>query len=352
MINESKIENYVFIGSILFLFFMLKFHMIPLLFAGLITIVIIENLNKLINVSFNNNKIPKFLNIKSEKNINTISTLILVTLITLLISVGVGSLYKFMNADDLTILFNKLISIISNFSQNHDIPYSISVLLPDNMEQLKAQSISLMQSYFNEITLVSQNGLKIMMYIIFGIVLGAIISFHKINNATNNTDTKNDKPLKENLIKNLKTFKKCFDSIVIAQLKISLINTTLTSIYILIILPLCGIDLPFKTILIIITFLAGLIPIVGNLISNTVIIIFSVGISIYIGIASLIFLVLIHKLEYFFEAKIIGEQINAKIYEILLAMIIFEVVFGITGLIVAPIFYSFIKELLVEKELI
>ena len=72
----------------------------------------------------------------------------------------------------------------------------------------------------------------------------------------------------------------------------------------------------------------------------------------YVAVASLSFLVIIHKLEYFIEAKIIGTEINAKIYEILLAMIMFEILFGIVGLIIAPIVYSFTKTVLINKKLV
>ena len=68
--------------------------------------------------------------------------------------------------------------------------------------------------------------------------------------------------------------------------------------------------------------------------------------------SALSFLVIIHKLEYFIEAKIIGTEINAKIYEILLAMIMFEILFGIVGLIIAPIVYSFTKTVLINKKLV
>lgn len=41
--------------------------------------------------------------------------------------------------------------------------------------------------------------------------------------------------------------------------------------------------------------------------------------------------------------KLIGTKINANAWEVLLAMLIFEAIFGLSGLIVAPIFYAYIK---------
>ena len=62
----------------------------------------------------------------------------------------------------------------------------------------------------------------------------------------------------------------------------------------------------------------------GNLISNTIIIILSLGASLYVALASLVFLVVIHKLEYFLNAKIIGSEIESSAWELLVAMVVFE----------------------------
>ena len=61
-----------------------------------------------------------------------------------------------------------------------------------------------------------------------------------------------------------------FEAVIFAQVKISTINTTLTAIYLLGGLRLFGVRLPLAGTLILVTFLTGLIPVVGNLVSNTV----------------------------------------------------------------------------------
>ena len=68
-----------------------------------------------------------------------------------------------------------------------------------------------------------------------------------------------------------------------------------------------------------------------------------------VAVASLVFLIVIHKLEYFLNARIIGSHINARAWELLIAMLVMEAAFGITGLIAAPIFYAYFKEELREK---
>ncbi len=44
------------------------------------------------------------------------------------------------------------------------------------------------------------------------------------------------------------------------------------------------------------------------------------------------------------NAQIIGTEIRAHAWEILLAMLALEAAFGLKGLIAAPIFYAYLKE--------
>jgi predicted PurR-regulated permease PerM len=126
----------------------------------------------------------------------------------------------------------------------------------------------------------------------------------------------------------------------------------LTTIYLTIVLPLSGVHLPLTKTMIAITFVAGLLPVVGNLISNTVIVIVSLSHSLYVALGSLAFLVIIHKLEYFVNARIVGTQIRARAWELLVAMLTMEAAFGIPGLVAAPIYYAYLKDELKGRGLI
>ena len=70
------------------------------------------------------------------------------------------------------------------------------------------------------------------------------------------------------------------------------------------------------------------------------------------AIASLVFLVVIHKLEYFLNARIVGTSIESRAWELLAAMVAIEAVFGIYGLIAAPIYYAYVKDELMDRELV
>lgn len=77
----------------------------------------------------------------------------------------------------------------------------------------------------------------------------------------------------------------------------------LTSLYLAVILPVFGISLPLTKTMIVVTFVVGLLPVVGNLVSNTVIFIVSLAHSPLVAASSLGFLIIIHKLEYFLNAR-------------------------------------------------
>jgi predicted PurR-regulated permease PerM len=132
-------------------------------------------------------------------------------------------------------------------------------------------------------------------------------------------------------------FYRSFATVMGAQITISLINTVLTSIFLL------AIHLSHAPLLIAVTFLCGLVPVVGNLVSNTVIVFVALTVSLKLAVSALLFLVLIHKLEYFLNSKIIGDRIRNPVWLTLIALIIGERLMGIPGLILAPVVLNYLR---------
>src|SRR5205814_2218529 len=128
-----------------------------------------------------------------------------------------------------------------------------------------------------------------------------------------------------------------FATVMGAQITISLINTALTGLFVVVV------RMPHAPLLIAITFLCGLVPIVGNLVSNTVIVFIALTVSLKLAIAALLFLIVIHKLEYLLNSKIIGERIRNPVWLTLIALIIGERLMGIPGLILAPVALNYIR---------
>ena len=132
-------------------------------------------------------------------------------------------------------------------------------------------------------------------------------------------------------------FYRSFATVMGAQITISLINTALTGLFVVIV------RMPHAPLLIAITFLCGLVPIVGNLVSNTIIVFIALTISLKLAIGALVFLVLIHKLEYFLNSKIIGSRIRNPVWLTLISLIIGERLMGIPGLILAPVVLNYLR---------
>lgn len=130
-----------------------------------------------------------------------------------------------------------------------------------------------------------------------------------------------------------------FKTVMGAQLLISLINTFATAVFVLA-TPLW----PYAGLLIPLTFLCGLLPIVGNLLSNILIVGIAFGmVSPHMALGAMVFLVIIHKLEYLLNSKIIGSRIRHPMWLTLIALILGEGLMGIPGVILAPVILNFIK---------
>jgi predicted PurR-regulated permease PerM len=132
-------------------------------------------------------------------------------------------------------------------------------------------------------------------------------------------------------------FYRSFATVMGAQITISLINTALTGIF------LVAVRLPHAPLLIAVTFLCGLVPIVGNLASNTIIVFVALTVSLKLAIVALVFLILIHKLEYLLNSKIIGDRIRNPVWLTLIALILGERLMGIPGLILAPVVLNYLR---------
>jgi predicted PurR-regulated permease PerM len=128
-----------------------------------------------------------------------------------------------------------------------------------------------------------------------------------------------------------------FARVIGAQIIISAINTALTAIF------LVMNHYPYPGLLITFVFLCGLIPIVGNIISNSLIIAVGFTVSARAGLYALAFLVVVHKLEYFLNSKIIGSRIKCPMWLTLVGLILGEKLMGLPGMVLAPVVLHFIR---------
>ncbi len=186
----------------------------------------------------------------------------------------------------------------------------------------------------------------VIVYILIGMIIGAMVSLREASQGPVLG------PFALAMAERARRLGDAFRNIVFAQVRISALNTAFTAIYLLVALPIMGVHLPYAKTLVAVTFLVGLLPVAGNLISNSVIVIVSLSQSLAVALASLAFLIVIHKLEYFLNARIVGARIHARAWELLVAMLVMESAFGIAGLVAAPIYYAYLKDELAARGLI
>jgi predicted PurR-regulated permease PerM len=141
------------------------------------------------------------------------------------------------------------------------------------------------------------------------------------------------------LVARFATFYRSFCRVMGAQIIISFINTALTAIF------LAWNGFPYALVIVVLTFLFGLLPIVGNLMGNTLIVgvAFTLPDGPRMALFALIFLVVIHKLEYFLNSKIIGERIKNPMWLTLIGIVVGEKLMGVPGMVLAPIVLHYIK---------
>lgn len=125
-------------------------------------------------------------------------------------------------------------------------------------------------------------------------------------------------------------FAASFELVMGAQILISAIYTVLAAIF------LIGFQIPFRTMLTLTTFVCGLIPIVGNLISNSLIVGAALTKSDHLALVALIYLVVVHKGGYFLNSRIVGARMETPTWAILLGLLVGEALMGVTGVILAP----------------
>lgn len=238
-------------------------------------------------------------------------------------------------SDRLPLLEVRLQSIIE--LARTQLPEFLTQYLPDDVDHMQRQLSVWLRAHIAELQLAGKAAVSAVVHVIVGVLLGALIAFEEARPAHTL------RPLSRTLMRRATLLAASFRQVVFAQVRISALNAFFTAIFLLLLLPLFDVHLPMAKTLVVITFVAGLLPVVGNLISNTIITIVALSISVYVALSALGFLIIIHKLEYFLNARIVGSRIQAKAWELLGAMLIMESAFGLSGLVAAPIYYAYIK---------
>jgi len=159
------------------------------------------------------------------------------------------------------------------------LPPSIESYLPASAAEFKVAIGDWIKSHLSDLQLVGKGMAHMFVTLLIGMILGAIVALQRI------PDISRRKPLAAALFERLSLLVQAFRNIVFAQIKISLLNTTFTGIFLAVVLPMFDVHLPLTKTLIVLTFLLGLLPVIGNLMSNTLITIVGLSLSIWVAAA-------------------------------------------------------------------
>lgn len=331
--RQVQILSYLVAAALLLATVYLK--LVAVLFAGMLVYTLIDKLSPMLSRLF------------AGRAAQIVATVIVATVVVAVVSIGAFALLFYLRngeATGLPQLWAKLAEIIEG--ANKVLPPWVLERLPSSADELKAIAVAWLHTHSAELQGAGRQIGVAFVHVLVGGILGAMIA---VSGAVQSPDRK---PLAAALHQRVAIFYTAFERVVIGQGKISLVNTSLTGIYLAVVLPMLGIHLPFIKTILVITLIVGILPVVGNLISNTIIVVVSASVSFNAALASLAFLVALHKGEYFLSAKILGQQINARAWEMLLAMLLMEAAFGVPGIAVAPVFYAYVKGELMHAELV
>ena len=310
-------------------------RLLPALLAGLLVVELVHLLA------------PRFV---IGKLSHTWSKVLVVSLITLIVlglvgGATAGAILYLRTEGGLAGLLTKMAEVIENSREL--LPPWAGQWLPQGDESvIRAGLVEWLRAHAQDLRKLGGDAGRALLLIMIGFIIGSFIALRE---ATPHLILA---PLANALCERAHRLAEAFRRVVFAQVRISALNAALTWLYLGVLLPLFGVELPFVKTMVLVTFVVGLLPVLGNLVSNTIIVIISLSHSLYVAAGSLAFLVIIHKLEYFVNARIIGGQIKARAWELLIVMLAMEAAFGVPGVIAAPVFYAYIKKELSDRNLI
>ena len=332
--DRFKIDLLTQVLALAALVAVLQLHLLPALLGGLLIYHLVE---------FGARGLSRIGVILSDGKIILLAFLSLAVIAAFVLASMEFVSYITTGPESLTALFQRMADVVD--TGRTYLPAWAQQYLPANIEEWQQKGAEWLREHASHFGIVGKEAGIFLVHLVIGMIIGGLVALSPAFNEING-------PMAKAISERVELLGSAFRRIVFSQIRISALNTFLTAIFLVVILPLTGNHLPLTKTMIAVTFFAGLLPIIGNLISNTVIFLISLSVSPLVAVGSLVFLVVIHKLEYFVNAHIIGSQIRARAWELLIAMLVMEAAFGIPGLVAAPIYYAYLKDELTAQKLI
>ncbi len=317
------------------LFLCLHLQLLPALIAGLLVYSLVHAMVPLLHAQLLDHQSSRLL-----------AVWMIAAVVIALVAIGGTALASLLrnSGESIPQLITRMAEIIEG--SRSKLPEWLLESIPQDTDELRLAIVGWLKGHASTFQVAGTGLGRALAHILIGMVVGGLLSLDAALEHTR------EAPLTAAIGERGHRLAGAFRRVVFAQFWISALNTFFTGVFLAGVLPVLGVQLPFTKTLILVTFVAGLIPILGNLISNTVIFVVGLSQSLTVALGALLYLIVIHKLEYFLNARIVGSQIRARAAELLLAMLVMEAAFGITGLIAAPIFYAYLKDELRSRALV
>jgi predicted PurR-regulated permease PerM len=281
------------------LILILLLHLLPALLAGLLVY-------ELVHILAPRLRIVRIHRIQGK----LVAVAILALGIALLITLAVVGSIAFFHSEvgNIPALLQHLADIVDTWRTV--LPAEVVQYLPEDIDELRDTLAPWLREHAGALQHAGAEVGRTVVHILIGLGIGALVALHDAQ------PPEALGPLARALQERAGRLGEAFRRVVFAQVRISAVNTILTGLYLVVALPIAGVHLPLAK------------------------------------VASLAFLVVIHKLEYFLNAHIVGTQVHAHAWELLLAMLTLEAAFGLPGVIAAPIYYAYLKDELVSRKLV
>lgn len=322
--SSSKVfDGVAFTLMVVALFVAMKFGMLAGLFAGLASFALTRGLSGMPGVS------------RLGGNARVVAAGVLIVIPLVALSFAGVELLQFVAvaAKKYSALMEHLVNVAIDWRAR--LPGVLSTQIPQEREALREWLSHLLRAQAPMLAGVGKTSAHGLLFTLVGIVVGAL--------AAASAASPSAQPLAVAFRARVSTLYESFRQIVVAQFWIAAINTGFTAVFLFVALPLFKVHVPYSGSLVVLTFVAGMLPIVGNLLCNAVLTLAGLGVGPEVALACLAFLIAVHKLEYVINAKVVGSRISTAAWELIVAMFVFEAVFGVAGLVAAPLYYAYLK---------
>ena len=219
---------WVLIG--LALIFVLWKHLLVALLAGLLVHELVYVLEP---------HLLRIAGLKGDQAKVSVVALLTISIITGLILLAIAIVHFFQaGSDNLPALMNKMAEILE--SSRSSLPSVIMQYIPSNVDELQKNVVQWLREHGGELRGLGREAGRALALVLVGMIVGAMIALRELKR------TEDIMPFPSALAQRVVILAASFRQVVFAQTWIAFINALFTGLYIVVILPLFGVHLPFQ----------------------------------------------------------------------------------------------------------